>query len=172
MPLKLRIINLAWLAQQKKFVQIFLGKRFFQQKLFMRILSEIQPAGYLAFFISDQLTSFTHPKHVISGYLHWRNNLYNYETQFDMWIQRLQHIFEQSYTSFLLQQNQHPLPWKKKKIINTLVFIRVHIVLVFSALFCLFIVTPFSVLFIIWYDLILPLDMNKLKIHPRSLYFM
>ena len=84
MPLKLRIINLAWLAQQKKSVQIFLGKQFFQQKLFMRILSEIQPAGYLAFFISDQLTSFTHPKHVISGYLHWRNNLYNYETQFDM----------------------------------------------------------------------------------------
>ena len=64
--------------------RFFQGKQYFQQKSFMRILSKIQPADYLMFFISAQLTSFTHPKHAISDYLYWRDNLHNYETQFDL----------------------------------------------------------------------------------------
>ena len=135
----------------------------------MRILSKTHPADYSMFLISAQLTSFTHPKHAILGYLYWRNNLYICKTQFGIWIQRFQHSFVQPYSSFHLQQNYTWLPWKK--IINTLVLIRGHTALVFSALFRSFIGTPsfYSLFNMI---LILPLDLNKKKIHSQPLHFM
>ena len=35
----------------------------------------IQLSEYLMFSISAQLISYTHPKHAISDYLYWKNNL-------------------------------------------------------------------------------------------------
>ena len=56
----------------------------------------------------------------------------------------------------------HPTPLKKKKIINT-VFIRRYILLVFSALFCSFIVCSFILSYSLFkMILILPLNMNML----------
>ena len=145
----MRIINLVWLAQRKMFVQIFWEKQFFQQTLFMRILSKIQPADYLVFL------------HQLS----WLVLLILSMLFQIIYIGKIiciatRHILICEYNNYNIFLGSHiPLSiWNKttnhslenKIIINTLVFIRGHIVfLVFSALICLVIVTLLSVLFII-----------------------
>ena len=115
----------------------------------MRILSKIQPTDYLMFFIPAQLISIDHPKHAISDYLHWRNNLCilmqnNLICEYNDYKMFLgSHIPISFYNKTTLYSREN------KIIINALVFVRGHIVLFLCALFCSFIVALFSVLFII-----------------------
>ena len=79
-------------------------------------------------------------------------------------------IFFGSHIPLSIYNKTTPHFLENKIIINTLMFIEGHIELVFSALFVFSLPLLFYSIFSITF--ILPLDMNKLKIHPQSVYFM
>lgn len=92
---------------------------------------------------------FHSPKHAISVYLYWRNDLGNIMQHNLICEHSNYNIFLGIHIPFSIYDKTTPHSLKNKTIINTLVFLRGYIVLVFSASFCSFIVTPSPVLFIV-----------------------